>query len=163
MKAYTLHVPNDAPIGEPEALDRAVLVRDGFSWGAFVFTALWFFAHRLWLAGLAVLVGLALVQAGLQALGAHPTAVVLTQLLLSLLVGLEASSLRRWTLHRRGRPAVDAVMARGVEEAETKAFRRWLERRPPRLSAPVSGALVTPTGLDRSGVIGLFPQAEPGR
>ena len=32
-----------------------MLVRDGFSWGAFFFTFLWFFAHRLWLAGLVVL------------------------------------------------------------------------------------------------------------
>ncbi len=163
MKPYTLHVPNDAPIGEPESLDRAVLVRDAFSWGAFVFTAFWFFWHRLWLAGFAVLVGLFVIQTGLQVLGAHPTAVLLVQILLSLLIGLEASSLQRWTLRRRGRPAVDAVMADDLEEAETKAFRRWLERRPPRLAAPVTGALVTPVGGETNPIIGLFPQAEPGR
>ncbi|KAA2237852.1 DUF2628 domain-containing protein [Salinarimonas soli] len=160
MKPYTLHLPNDAPIGEPEALDRAVLVRDTFSWGAFIFTALWFFWHRLWLVGLAVLVGLFLVQAGLQALGAHPTAVFLAQILLSLLLGLEAASLRRWTLRRRGRPEVDTVMADGLEEAETKAFRRWLDRRPPPLPASIPGTVGAGRPAEGSPVIGLFPQAE---
>jgi hypothetical protein len=162
MNPYTLHVPADAPIGEPESLDRAVLVRDAFSWGAFLFTAFWFFGHRLWLAGLAVLAGLVVVQAGLGALGAHPTAIVLTQLLLSLLVGLEASSLRRWTLRRRGRPAVDTVMAKSLGEAEALAFRRWLDRRPPRLAAPATGALI-PSTMSASSVAGLYPFAEPGR
>ena len=160
MTPYTLHLPNDAPVGEPEALDRAVLVRDTFSWGAFIFTALWFFWHRLWLAGIGVLAGLFLVQAVLQALGAHPTAVFLTQVLLSLLIGLEASSLRRWTLHRRGRPVVDTVMAGNVEEAETKAFRRWLDRRPPPLPASVPGTAGNARTAETSPIIGLFPQAE---
>ncbi|HYF55737.1 MAG TPA: DUF2628 domain-containing protein [Salinarimonas sp.] len=163
MNAYTLHVPSDAAIGEPEGLDRAVLVRDAFSWGAFVFSALWFFWHRLWLAGLAVLAGFVLVQAAMQAAGLHPTAALAVQVLLSLLVGLEASALQRWTLARRGRPAVDAVMADDLDEAETKAFRRWLERRPPALAAPVPGSLVRPLAGEPGGIIGLFPQAEPRR
>ncbi len=162
MRPYTLHVPADAPIGEPEALDRAVLVPDRFSWGAFVFNGLWLLRYRLWLVGIAVILGFVALQAGLQLAGAHPGAILLAQILLSLLVGLEAASLRRWSLHRRGWPAVDTVMARNVEEAETAAFRRWLDRRPPRLSAPVTGAVMAPARAD-AGIIGLFPQAERGR
>jgi hypothetical protein len=157
---YTLHLPNDAPIGEAEALDRAVLVRDTFSWGAFILTALWFFWHRLWLVGIGVLVGFFLVQVVLQLLGAHPTAVFLAQVLLSLLLGLEASSLRRWTLHRRGYPAVDTVLAGNVEEAEAKAFRRWLERRPAPLPASVPGTTGGARAAEANPIIGLFPQAE---
>ena len=48
---YTLHVPASAEPGDAEALDKAELVRDGFAWGAFLFTFLWFFGHRLWLTG----------------------------------------------------------------------------------------------------------------
>src|SRR3712207_238833 len=129
MKTFTLHVAADALPGDPEPLDRAVLVRDGFSWGAFFFTALWFFAHRLWLAGLGVLVLLVAFNLGLAALGLRPGAAFLAQLLLSVLIGLEANSLRRWTLSRRGRPAIDVVTASDHDDAETKAFARWLSAR----------------------------------
>lgn len=65
MRSYTLHLPADARPGESVELDRAVLVRDGFSWPAFAFTVLWFLFHRLWIAALVVLVGLvALAAAG---------------------------------------------------------------------------------------------------
>src|SRR4028119_423239 len=55
MSTFTLHLPRDARPGDTAALDEAELVKDAFSWGAFFFTFFWFFAHRLWLAGLAVL------------------------------------------------------------------------------------------------------------
>lgn len=160
MRSYTLHLPPEARPGEALGLDRAVLVRDGFSWGAFVFTVLWFFYHRLWLAGLGVLVGLGAAIAAMAFLGLAPGATSLILLLLSLLVGLEASSLRRWTLARRGRPARDAVLARDAAEAEAKALERWLRRVPaerkPLPSAP-SG------GRGEGAVIGLFPFGEAGR
>ncbi len=66
MTTYTLHLPEDALPGDPEALERAQVVPDGFSWAAFFFTALWFFAHRLWLAGLAVLAGLVALAVGVR-------------------------------------------------------------------------------------------------
>jgi hypothetical protein len=165
MKTYTLHVSRDAHPGDAEALDRATLVQDGFSWGAFVFTVLWFLAHRLWIAALGVLVLMVAFNAALQALDVRPLAAFLAQALLSLLIGLEANSLRRWTLARRGRPAVDVVAAADQEEAETKAFARWLSRdtalRPVASAAP----LTTPVAPYRNPdpVIGFFPEAERSR
>jgi hypothetical protein len=129
MKTYTLHVSRDARPGDAEALDRATLVQDGFSWGAFVFTVLWFLAHRLWLAALGVLVLMVAFNAALQALDVRPLAAFLAQALLSLLIGLEANSLRRWTLARRGRPAVDVVAA---------ADRRKPKPRPSRAGSPAT-------------------------
>jgi len=81
-------------------------------------------------------------------------------LLLMLLIGLEASSLRRWTLGRQGRPAVDAVVAADRDEAEMKSFRRWVARG----AGPVPSA--PPPAPPRRGsdaVIGLFPEAERSR
>ena len=69
MRSYTLHLPADARPGESLGLDRALLVRDGFSWPAFAFTVLWFLFHRLWLAALLVLVGLVALAAAGIALG----------------------------------------------------------------------------------------------
>ncbi len=161
MTTYTLHLPRDARPGDPSALDEAELVRDAFSWGAFFFTFLWFFVHRLWLAGLGVLLVVIVFSGALALLDVHPTAAVLAQLLLQALIGLEANSLRRWTLARHELPAVDAVTAASEDEAEAKAFARWLEPRPalPRNPAPAP-ALSTRRSEP---VIGLFPDAERTR
>src|SRR5688500_18036653 len=105
---YTLHVPANAEPGDPEALDKAELVRDGFVWGAFLFTFLWFFWNRLWLAGLGVLAALLALAFVLQGLRVTTGATFLAELLLSFLIGLEANSLKRWTW-RRKKPAVDVV------------------------------------------------------
>jgi type VI protein secretion system component VasK len=161
MTTYTLHLPRDARPGDASALDESELVKDAFSWGAFFFTFLWFFVHRLWLAGLAVLI-LVFAFGGLMALlDVHPLAGSIAQLLLQSLIGLEANSLRRWTLARRGRPAVDAVTAADQDEAEAKAFARWLDAKSaplPRSPAPI---LSTPRRSEP--VIGLFPDAERPR
>ena len=163
MTTYTLHLPRDARPGDPSALDESEFVKDAFSWGAFFFTFLWFFVHRLWLAGLAVLI-VVFAFGGLMALlDVHPLAGSIAQLLLQSLIGLEANSLRRWTLARRGRPAVDAVTAADQDEAEAKAFARWLDAKAaplPRSPAPAP-ILSTPRRLDP--VIGLFPDAERPR
>ena len=164
MKTYTLHVPAEAPPGDAGALDRAVLVRDGFSWGAFFFSFLWFFAHRLWLAGLMVLAAVAALAVALQLLRVGPEATFWAFFLLAVLVGLEAGSLRRWTLERRGRPAVDVVAARGRDEAEAQAFARWLhgETAPAGAAAPAWRAAAAPAYRSEP-VIGLFPEAERPR
>ncbi|MCP1559886.1 UNVERIFIED_ORG: hypothetical protein M2438_003981 [Methylobacterium sp. SuP10 SLI 274] len=167
MRTYTLHVPEGSVRGDPRALEQAHLVRDGFSWSAFAFTVLWFLRHRLWLAALLVLVGLVGLALAGRALGLSPFAALVVTLLVSLLIGMEASSLRRWTYGRRGKPAQDAVMAGSQEEAELKAAARWLD------AAPVPGAATTgfaTTAVSRptprrgdDAVIGLFPASEGGR
>jgi hypothetical protein len=159
MRSYTLHLPTDARPGESLGLDRAVLVRDGFSWSAFAFTVLWFLFHRLWIAAVLVLVGLvALAGIGI-VLGLPTGAGLIVTLLASWLIGLEASSLRRWTLARRGWPARDAVVAATLEEAEASALNRWLAGSPGTPRAPF------PAGPTRrtEPVIGLFPAQEGAR
>ena len=111
MRTYTLHVPEGSVRGDASALERAELVRDGFSWSAFAFTVLWFLRHRLWLAALIVLLGLVGLALAGRALGLSPFAALLVTGLASLLIGMEASSLRRWTYGRRGRPARDQSAA----------------------------------------------------
>lgn len=165
MTTYTLHLPRQARPGDPAALEKADIVKDGFSWGAFFFTFLWFFFHRLWLAGLLVLVGLVAFNIGLNVLDVHPAAGVFAHLLLSILIGFEANSLRRWTYERRGRPVVDVVTGGDRDEAEAKAFARWLQHAGPARS-PVSSSVpqpYPPSLRPRQGaqpVIGLFPDAE---
>ena len=159
---YTLHVPVGAEPGDAEALDDAELVRDGFAWGAFLFTFLWFFWHRLWLAGLAVLVAVVGLAIALQAAGIGGFSALLAEVLLALLIGLEANSLRRWTWRRR-KPAVDVVTAADREEAEAKAFARWLERPGERRASRMPSARPRRSRGGAEPVIGLFPDAERWR
>ncbi len=165
MVTYTLHVPEGTRPGDPDGLERAALVKDGFSWGAFIFTFLWFFVNRLWIAGLGVLVVLIAFAALLNVLDVHPLAATFAQLLLGILIGLEANSLKRWTYARRGRPPVAVVAATDREEAEEKAFSQWLAgHEAPRL-APSAPAR-PPAGPAYRGsepIIGLFPDEERGR
>jgi hypothetical protein len=164
MKTYTLHVPRDSVRGDPLALEKAELVPDRFSWGAFLFTFLWFFWNRLWLAGLLVLAAVGAVAVGLPALKVSPGAVFLAEFLLALLIGMEANSLRRWTW-RKKKPAVDVVAAGDIDEAEAKAFARWLAPGETAAPAPVVRAALAPATLYRPAepVIGLFPDAERAR
>jgi hypothetical protein len=179
MRVYTVHIPADATPGDPAAFDKAILVRDGFTFFAFLFTALWFFAHRLWLAGLGVLVVVVAFGILVDQLTLTPLAGIAAHLLIGSLIGLEASSLRRWTYARRGMPVVDIVTGIDYEEAESKAAIRWLARSQAGSSASqLSGeayaarfaaSQAMPLGVSASpapagssgrdsGVIGLFPE-----
>ncbi|TDR89757.1 DUF2628 domain-containing protein [Enterovirga rhinocerotis] len=173
--SYTLHVAPFATPGDETALDRAVLVRDGFSWWAFLVPPLWFAAHRHWLIGLATLVLLMGFWMGLRAVGIPENAVFWATVLLCLLFGLEGASLRRWDYARQGRPSVDVVFAANEAEAEAKAFARWLDGTPlatphALASMPAAGQGLArpfaPSPWARSApepVIGLFPDAEGRR
>lgn len=161
MRSYTLHVAEDARPGEVQGLERAVLVPDGFVWPAFAFTVLWFLYHRLWIAAAIVLFGLLALAGAGYVLGLPPVAGAAVSLLAAVLIGLEASSLRRWTLARHGRPARDALVAARPEDAEARALNRWLDASA--TSAAPRGSF--PAGPSRRAdpVIGLFPAQEGAR
>ena len=167
--SYTLHVAPYATPGDPHALDRANLVRDGFTWWAFLVPPVWFLAHRHWLVSLGLLVLLAGFWVGLRALGLPSGVAIVLNGLLWLLVGLEASSLRRWDYARQGRPTVDVVFAANEAEAEAKSFARWLgpaEATPPPLppTGETARRLARPwRAPERSPVIGLVPDVEGRR
>ncbi|TXN24349.1 DUF2628 domain-containing protein [Methylobacterium sp. WL9] len=158
MRTYTIHLPEGALRGDGRALDGAAIVPDGFSPQAFAFSVLWFLFHRLWLAALFVFVLLAGLAVGGRMLGISPVAGIVISLLASLLIGLEASSLRRWSYARTGRPARDAVVAASRDEAEAKAVTRWLDPS----AAPRTVVSASNRRVDDS-VIGLFPASEGSR
>lgn len=176
---YTLHVAPRAAPGDPQALERASLVRDGFSWGAFLVPPLWFLAHRHWLLALGLLLLLGAFWAGLRETGMPGGVRFMLNALLWFLIGLEASSLRRWDYARQGRPAVDAVFAASEAEAEAKSFARWLSPQPerPTVQAPAPAAPPAPPAAaeaprrtvtpwrrpEDEHVIGLFPDPERRR
>ncbi|MCG6121883.1 MAG: DUF2628 domain-containing protein [Microvirga sp.] len=160
MQVYTVHMPASARPGDPAAFDRAVLVRDGFNIWAFLFSALYFARHRHWLAAVGVFVALAGFAVLVNALDLTPWAAFGAHLLASSLVGLEASSLRRWSLQRAGAPAIDLVSGSGYEDAEAKACARWLARSETSSAATHEAAAPAfgPARPPERDVIGLFPE-----
>jgi hypothetical protein len=164
-------VTTDAGI---RATDRFAFVRDGFHFWAAVAGVIWLAWHRLWLALLGWIVLLLVVDFAMAALGARGGAILLANLLLALLMGFEAASLRRWTLSRRNWRQLDIVVADDEESAERRFFDRWtaeqrglandqlaIDRGAPPPTRDIPGQPFSrPPPLPRSEIIGLFP--EPG-
>jgi hypothetical protein len=102
-----------------------VLVKEGFSWPAFVFGPLWALARRLWLAAVAfalVLVGL---EAAMRAFAFDGIVSAMLILILSVAFGWLGNDLRRRKLERRGfvfrgvvaGGDIDAALARFLDTA----------------------------------------------
>lgn len=107
---------------QPGAPDEPVLIRDGFSFLAFVFTALYALATRMWFAALilvAVMGGLAM---ALDWARVPPGAAAAIWLVLSLYVGFEARRWRIATLEHHGWVEVAAIAAPSRIEAERRYF-----------------------------------------
>ena len=114
MQSWTVHLPPGASracVPTTGAKAAPVLIREGFSFWAFLFGPLWLFANRCWLAGLAVV--LALVAFAFMP-APYGFALSLT---LQLLLGFHGQDLRRWTLVRRGWTLAHVVLGQDAEGA----------------------------------------------
>ena len=96
-------------------------------------------------------------------LGASASAQGIAAFCIALLVGFEASTIRRWTLTRRGWSTLGFVVGEDRDVAERRFFTQWAaggtkwpQEPQPAVTVPVRRG--QPTGRD---VIGLFP--EPGQ
>jgi hypothetical protein len=103
MTFWTAHIhPGRAP----------VLVREGFSWGAFLFGPLWLAGHRAWIpAALALAAGILIVI--LLPLGVA----AITMFVLAILLGLSGHDFRRWSMEHRGFTPTQVIVARSEPEA----------------------------------------------
>jgi hypothetical protein len=121
MKLFTVHF---RMLGREAEM---VLVKEGFCWPAFIFSALWALWNRLWL----VAAGLVLVEVALdlilQALNAGSGLRIGVTVALALFVGVFANDLRRLSLGKWGGYREIGVAAGDrVEDAEY----RFLASRP---------------------------------
>ena len=101
MAVYTVHEPPPKQYETAADPARFAFVRDGFSLWAFLFGPLWMLRHRMWLVLLGYAVVMAAVNLALRALDVSPAAGFVVGLMAGLLLGIEASTLRRFTLGRR--------------------------------------------------------------
>jgi hypothetical protein len=162
MPVYTVHEPPLRADEEAADANRFVFVRDGFHVWAFLLTPLWMLWHRLWLVLVLYLVLVGGLQWATVALGGSLATAFAVGVLVSLLAGFEAGTLRRWTLARRGWKNVGVVTGDDAEAAERRFFDSWVAAGamplgPPPAASGVSAppAVRAPQGPE---VIGLFPQ-----
>jgi hypothetical protein len=176
MSVYTVHEPPPRAADALADPERFVFVRDGFYVWAFLLTPLWMLWRRLWLVFAGYVVLSAVLDSALRLAGASAAAITLTGVLISLLIGLEAATLQRLTLRRRGWRNVGVVSGDDVEDAERRFFDAWLRQAPARNAPPsattppaapastyaatFASAFPPAPAADATGVIGLFP--EPG-
>lgn len=154
MKSWTVHLKPDRP---------PVLLREGWSWGAFVFGPFWLLVRRAWLPAVLWL-ALSVLLAALAPGGARPVLVFA----LSVLAGLLGWDLVRWSLLRRGYGLAHVLAARDEEAA----LARLLAARPDLVERcfdlpPAQPPAATPTDPAPTGTAarrGLFGWARrPGR
>jgi hypothetical protein len=157
MTVYMVFEPprrDEDPLAHAE---RFVLVRDRFSWAAFLFAPLWMLRHRLWVALAIYVVLVVAVVAGLGALGSSDDARAFAIVLIHLLVGFEAASIRRRKLLRRGWGELGAVIGDDREAAERRFFDAYVASQAHRAAAPAAaGTWARPNAAPD--VIGLFPE-----
>jgi hypothetical protein len=177
MAAYTVHQP---PLKADQAApppERFAFVRDGFSFWAFLFGPLWMLRHRMWLVLLGYLAVMVLLQLGLHLVGASQNVRVAVALLVAILVGLEAATLRRFTLKRRRWRELGVVVGDSRDEAERRFFATssgtssastssgstWADNavsgRARAPTAPAPAPVPRPRAETAPDVIGLFPEA----
>ena len=169
MAVFTVHEP--PPSGDlMRDAERVTFVRDGFSWLAFLFPLLWLLWHRMWLVLVLWIAAIVIVQWAASLLG--EPAPLLAAVVSALVMGFEASSLRRWTLERRRFRFAGVVTGADRSDCERRFFADWAGATPaavataravapPPFAQPVY-ASARPEG-DEAHVLGLFPNAERPR
>jgi hypothetical protein len=168
MRVYSVHEP---PVRGSDPLpdaERFIFARDGFYFGAFLFAPFWMIWHRMWLVLAGYVIVSAVLDTALVTLGASAADVSIVGLLVAFLIGLEASTLRRFSLNRRGWRNVGIISGNDLENAERRFFEAWVHQLPAQRVTPAaapppppaSAAPMSPSTPQGSGVVGLFP--EPG-
>ena len=148
MPTFTVHAPPQQS-GRSTDPERFVFVRDGFYFWAFVLAPLWLLLRRLWLVLVGYIVLNGVIEVAFYLIGAPRPVSFLVGLLIALLVGFEAATLRRWTLDRRGWSMLGFTVGDDLESAEQRFFSSWVgqkeEPAPPAIfAAPIwRGAAVT--------------------
>ena len=158
MTVFTVHQPSPRKHESVANPDRYVFVRDGFYFWAFLLGPLWMLWRRLWLVLVIYLAVMAALQAGLWALGVSGIVKFAVAVLVAILVGCEAGTLRRWSLRRRW-TNVGLVVAPNQEIAEHRFFESWSADAPtPPAATPPLSMRMPQASPD---VIGLFPEPQP--
>ena len=122
MRHYTVHLRRHGL--DPDR--DIVLVKEGFSWPAFLFSFLWALRHRLWLASAAIFLAVAAVNAAIYWLRPDVLSQAVLSLGLGVIIGYLGNDLRRRKLTHQGFAFAGAVSGADPDQA----LRRYLDNQP---------------------------------
>jgi len=160
MAIYVVMEPPAA--NAEEASMRAVMVRDGFSFIAFIAPLVWLLWHRLWIEAILLVAASVVLMVAGEMLD-HAFVGAALSFLLSLYVGLEGAALRLGALRRRGWREWGAVEAGSVAEAEIRYLAGEQDDLPAAASNLMRPALPAAFGRPVAGGPALGLLGYPGR
>jgi hypothetical protein len=160
MPVYTVHEPQQRDNDVLTHTARIAFVRDGFHFWAFLLGPLWLLRHRMWLEFIAYLIIVGGITFAIARLGVTDSAGAIVAFLIAILLGMEAPSLRRWKLARRGFDYRGVIVGEDRDHAERRFFDGWIAQDHTPVTPPP--APPSPFGRPTAGndVVGLFPQPE---
>jgi Protein of unknown function (DUF2628) len=126
VDVYTVHEPPAPPLDRIDHAASMVFVRDGFSWGAALFSPVYLAVKGQWFAFVAYLVLGFLAAAVLWSVGLIQNWFTFMVIGLNIYLGFEASTLERMWLNYRGWREVGTVAGRNLPECERRFFENWL-------------------------------------
>jgi hypothetical protein len=130
VDVYTVHEPPSPPLDRIDRAASLVFVRDGFSWGAALFSPVYLAVKGQWFAFAAYLAVGFLAAAVLWSVGLIQNWFTLMLIGLNIYLGFEASTLERMWLNYRGWKEVGTVAGRNLPECERRFFDNWLSALP---------------------------------
>ena len=160
MLTFTVHESPNPPADRIDRGERLAFVRDGFSWSAALFTPIWLLAYRLWWPLLAYVLAGAAIELLRESVSFDVGWTSLAGLALSLLIGFEADTLRRWSLGRRGWSTLGSVSGRNAEDCERRWFEMWLPTQPLLAAATASGSAPDGGAGGRGSLLGALSGAQ---
>jgi hypothetical protein len=118
MRVYTVHLRRQGL--DPDR--DIVLVKEGFSWPALLFSVLWALWYRLWWVALGFFALQVALSGAVALLGLDPLSEAAISLGLAVIIGFVANDLRRWTLRRQGFIEAAVVVADSRDAAERRFY-----------------------------------------
>ncbi len=119
-RIYTVHInPSQA-----HATEKAVFIREGFNFTAFLIGTFWALYNKLWVEAFAIMSVLTLLALADKKDWLPSETVMVLNLAFNLFVGFMANDLRRNNLSRKGYIMTDVV----VSDSELRAQQRYFDR-----------------------------------
>jgi hypothetical protein len=141
VNVYTVHQPPGPPLDRIDRAAALVFVRDGFSWGAALFSPFYFLVKGQWVALLAYIVTIVLISALLWSTGIDKQWFSIAVLALNVFIGFEASTLEKAWLSFRGWNEIGTVAGRNLPECERRFIDAWLSgEAAPSIESPPFGS-----------------------
>jgi hypothetical protein len=160
MTVHAVYVPEHLALDPAVAVEAAEVVRERFSFPAFLFGPLWLLRHRAWPELLFMVILAAATAAAVRFFPAAAAGAEELYLLSAVFIGFAAADIRGRALERRGYRLSGVVIAGKLDEALLRFGERALPTfRPPASLPSVPENRSGPARRSETEVIGLFPEA----